>query len=190
MFGAGRPLAQRGANEREHVMSKPSLMLLVASLGFAGCANAGDADTAGAEIGGAGKQLESGTLTGATTAKSTDARLLNCQLEYEAFSPAFAARTAASFETTFGNVENTGASANDGAFGVVVSTNPHPPYNLSFIIQIIDEVKGAELSYIVLPRPHVGGAFLFELGAGIPPVTLADGNTYDHLRTYCSIRMP
>jgi hypothetical protein len=165
-------------------------MLLVASLGFTGCANAGDADSGSAEIGGATKQLESGTLGGATAAKSTDPRLLNCQLEYETFAPAFAAKTATSFETTFGAVENTGASATDGAFGVVVSTNPNPPYNLSFIIQIVDAVKNTELSYIVLPRPHVGGAFLFELGAGIPAVTLSDGNTYDHLRTYCSIRMP
>ena len=170
-------------------MSKPSLMLLVASLGLVGCANAGDADSGSAEIGGAPKQLEAGTLSGAT-AKSTDPRLLNCQLEYEAFAPKFTARTAASFETTFGAIENTGASASDGAFGVVVSTNPHPPYNLSFIIQIFDEAKNAELSYIVLPRPHVGGAFLFELGAGIPSVTLSDGQAYDHLRAYCSIRMP
>jgi len=171
-------------------MSKPSLMLLVASLGFVGCANAGDADDGSAEIGGAPKQLESATLAGSTTAKSTDPRLVNCQLEYEAFSPAFVARTAASFETTFGAVENSGASAGDQAYGLIVSTNPNPPYNLSFTIRIIDQIKRVELSYVVLPRPHVGGAFLFELGAPIPSVTMADGKTFDHLRAYCSIRMP
>ncbi|TMQ07260.1 MAG: hypothetical protein E6J90_22610 [Deltaproteobacteria bacterium] len=172
-------------------MSKLSLAL-VASLGLGGlvgCADAVDADHAGAEVGGAPQQLEAGTLAG-TPAKSTDPRLLNCQLEYEAFSPTFAARTATSFENTFGQVENAGVSVNDGAFGLVVSTNPNPPFNLSFIIQIFDAVKNAELSYIVLPRPHVGGAFLFELGAGIPSVTLSDGKVYDHLRAYCSIRMP
>ena len=173
------------------VMSKLSLSLLVASLGLGGlvgCADAVDADHANAEIGGAPQQLESGTLA-TTPAKSTDPRLLNCQLEYEAFDPTFVARTAASFENTFGQVENTGVAANDGAFGLMVRTNPHPPYNLSFIIQIFDVAKNAELSYIVLPRPHVGGAFLFELGASIAPVTL-DGTSFDHLRAYCSIRMP
>jgi hypothetical protein len=172
------------------IMSKPSLALLVASLGLIGCADAVDADHAGAQVGGAPQQVETGTLAGTTTAKSTDSRLLNCQLEYEAFDPTFAVKTATSFENTFGQVENTGVSVNDGAFGLVVSTNPNPPYNLSFIIQIFDVAKNAELSYIVLPRPHVGGAFLFELGAGIPSVTLSDGQAYDHLRAYCSIRMP
>lgn len=173
------------------VMSKLSLALLVASLGFLGCANAvDDVDHANAEVGGVPQQLETGTLAGTTTAKSTDPRLLNCQLEYEAFSPTFAVKTATSFENTFGQVENTGVSVNDGAFGLAVSTNPQPPYNLSFIIQIFDVAKNAELSYVVLPRPHVGGAFLFELGASIPSVMLSDGQAYDHLRAYCSIRMP
>ncbi|HEX2690893.1 MAG TPA: hypothetical protein VHN14_29975 [Kofleriaceae bacterium] len=172
-------------------MHKLSLTLLVASLGFVGCADAGDEDTGSATINGAPQQLavQAGKLDGAA-AKSTDPRLLNCQLEYEAFTPTFAVKTAASLETTFGQVENEGISASDGAFKLAVHTNPHPPYNLSFIAQIVDEARQAGISYIVLPRPHVGGAFLFELGADIPPVTLADGTTYDNLRAYCSIRMP
>ena len=164
----------------------------LASLGLAGCADAGDTDNGAAKIGGAPQQadVEVGKLDGSTTAKSTDPRLLNCQLEYEAFAPAFAVRTASSVETTFGKVENEGVSASDGAFGLVVQTNPNPPYNLSFIAQINDESRNAGLSYIVLPRPHVGGEFLFELGANIAPVTAADGTVFDHLRAYCSIRMP
>jgi hypothetical protein len=168
-------------------MSKLSLTLLT-TLAFAACADAGNPDGGSAQIGGAPQQVETGTLPG--TAKSTDARLLNCQLEYESFAPTFTVKTAASFETTFGQVENQGASASDSAYSLVVSTNPRPPYNLSFIIQIFDEARGAELSYVVLPRPHVGGAFLFEIGAAIPAVTQPDGTVFDHMRAYCSIRMP
>lgn len=170
-------------------MSKLSLMLLVTSLGFAGCAGAADSEGGAAEIGGAPQQLEAGKLAGTVT-RSTDTRILNCQLEYEAFKPAFAVKTAGSFETTFGHVENEGALVSDGAYQLVVSTNPNPPYNLSFIAQIFDQAKGTEIAYTVLPRPHVGGAFLFEIGAGIPAVTGADGTSFDHMRAYCSIRVP
>ena len=169
-------------------MSKLSLTLFVA-LGIAGCADAGNPDGGSAQIGGAPQQVETGTIGGAAV-KSTDARLLNCQLEYEAFAPAFVARTAASFESTFGQVENQGASASDGAYSVVASTNPTPPYNLSFIVEIFNDTSNAELTYVVLPRPHVGGAFLFEIGAGIPAVTQPDGTVFDHMRAYCSIRNP
>ena len=167
-------------------MSKLSLTLL-ASLALVACADAANPDGGSAQIGGAPQQVETGTLPG--TAKSTDTRLLNCQLEYEQFDP-FTVKTAGSFETTFGQVENQGASASDNAYSLVVSTNPKPPYNLSFIIQIFDIARGTELSYVVLPRPHVGGAFLFEIGAGIPAVTQPDGTVFDHMRAYCSIRMP
>jgi len=170
-------------------MYKLSLGLLVASLGFVGCADAGDPEHGNAELAGAPQQLEAeaGKLPGA--ALSTDPRLLNCHLEYEAFAPAFAVHPAALFETTFGQVENMGARASDGAFTLAVHTNPNPPYNLSFIIQIIDEARHGAISYVVLPRPHVGEPFLFELGADIPPVTFPDGS-FDNLRAYCSIRMP
>ena len=47
------------------------------------------------------------------------------------------------------------------------------------------------LAYNVMPRPHVGGAYLFEIGAKIPPVTFPNETTpFDFLRAYCSIRMP
>ena len=172
-------------------MSKLSLTLLAPALALLGCADATNPDEGSAQIGGAPQQVETGTLPGTTsTAKSTDPRLLNCQLEYESFAPTFTVKTAGMFETTFGQVENQGASASDGAYSLVVSTNPKPPYNLSFIIQIFDDARGTELSYVVLPRPHVGGAFLFEIGAGIPAVTQPDGTVFDHMRAYCSIRMP
>jgi hypothetical protein len=162
---------------------------MFAALGFSGCADA--VDPGSAEVNGAPQQFD--LQTGTLAAKSTDARLLNCHLEYETFSPTFIAAPAAFFETTFGQVENmgdTGFSASDGTFAITVGVNQHPKHNLAFTAQIDDVNTSANLSYIILPRPHVGGEFLFELGAGIAPVTLADGNSYDHLRAYCSIRNP
>lgn len=171
-----------------------SLSLLFSSLTLIGCAagggdestESGDAVTANAP-----QQISQADKADAPKL-STDTRILNCQLEYEAFAPAFAVRPAASFETTFAKVENEGVKAGDGGFTLSVHTNPHPPYNLSFIAQIVDESRKGGISYIVLPRPHVGGAFLFELGADIPPVSFpAEGpQQYDNLRAYCSIRMP
>jgi len=170
-----------------------SLSLLLGTLTFAGCAAGGDdsGETGDAVTGDAPQQLNQSDKADAPKL-SADTRILNCQLEYEAFSPAFAVRPAASFETTFGKVENEGAKAGDGAFTLSVHTNPHPTYNLSLIAQIIDENRRGGISYIVLPRPHVGGAFLFELGADISPVSFpAEGpQQYDNLRAYCSIRMP
>jgi hypothetical protein len=176
-------------------MNKPlSITLLVTSLTLAACAD-GAGEPGEAETGGnASQQLETGSggKGDGATALSKDTRILNCQLEYEAFDPAFAVRHAAELETSFGTIENEGAKAGDGAYTLRVRTNPKPPYNLSFIIQIIDESRHGAISYIVLPRPHVGGAFLFELGADIPPATFpAEGTqSYDNLRAYCSIRMP
>ncbi len=171
-----------------------STTLLLTSITLAGCAG-GAGDAGDAELdGNAAQQLDlgGGKEDSASRPPSKDPRLLNCHLEYEAFTPGFAVRPAASFETTFGKVENEGVSASDGAYTLVVTTNPRPPYNLSFIIQIIDESKQAGISYIVLPRPHVGGAFLFELGAEIPATTFPDEGpqAFDHMRAYCSIRMP
>ncbi len=171
-----------------------SITFFLTSITLTGCAASTDG-SGDAEIdGNAAQQLavSDGKEDSASPTLSKDRRILNCHLEYEAFTPAFAVRPAANFETTFGKVENEGASASDGAYKLVVRTNPRPSYNLSFIIQIVDESRNAGISYIVLPRPHVGGAFLFELGADIPPVTFPDegAQSYDNLRAYCSIRMP
>ncbi len=171
-------------------MYKSSLMLLVTSVAALGCAGAGEPEGGPAQVGGAPQQLQAGKLDDPPPVTSTDPRLLNCQLEYEVFQPTFVVKTAASLETTFGDVENTGAQAADGTYQLSVSTNPNPPANLSFTVQIVDQSKGAEIAYTVLPRPIVGGAFLFELGAPIAAVTGADGTTFDHVRAYCSIRNP
>ena len=167
-------------------MFKLSLMLLVTSLGFAGCASAADSAGETAQAGGAPQQLEVGKLATA----STDPRILNCQLEYEVFSPTFKSKTAGSFDTAFGQVQNQGAMALDSAYELVVSVNPNPSTNLSFIAQIFDRIRGTEVAYGVLPPPQVGGAFLFEIGASIPVVRDTDGTLYDHMRAYCSIRTP
>jgi hypothetical protein len=167
------------------------ISIAATSLVFAACASTQpeDANTDGD----APQQLtpNGGKGDGATTV-SKDPRIVNCHLEYEAFTPSFAIRPAAQLETTFGEIENNGITASDSKYTLSVHTNPHPPYNLSFIAQIVDESRGAGISYIVLPRPHVGGAFLFELGAEIPPATFADTGeqAFDNLRAYCSIRLP
>jgi len=163
---------------------------LLASLALAACTD-GSTDQAAGDL--ATQQFDVGTGKGDdATATSKDARVLACVLEYEAFAPAFATRPAASFETTFGEVENRTGSATDGRYTLVARTNKTPPYNLSFIVQIVDVARNGGISYIVLPRPHVGGAFLFELGADIAPVTFPDtgAQAFDNLRAYCSIRNP
>jgi hypothetical protein len=167
------------------------IALALTSLLFAACADGTAGDDAVTD-GDADQQLAPAGGKGDGATPSKDSRIVNCHLEYEAFTPAFAIRPAAQIERTFGEIENTGIVASDGAFSLRVHTNPHPPYNLSFIAQIVDDAKSAGLSYIVLPRPHVGGAFLFELGASIPPVSFADTGeiAFDNLRAYCSIRMP
>jgi hypothetical protein len=162
-------------------------------LACSACTDATDRDTGPAGDIASQPQFDTGSgKTDDATTHSTDARVLTCVLEYEAFTPSFAARPAATFSTTFGDVENTGAKAGDGAYTLSAHTNKHPPYNLSFVLQIVDEARKGGISYIVLPRPHVGGAFLFELGADIAPVSFPDTGEqmFDNLRAYCSIRNP
>src|SRR5262245_34155254 len=165
--------------------------IAIAMVGLAACATT-PSDGDAAIDGDAPQQLSQGGGKGDGAALSKDPRLVNCHLEYEAFMPIFASRTAGDVENTFGEVENNGIVAGDTNFMVRISTNPKPPANLSFIAQISSTTnRDFPLSYIVLPRPHVGGAFLFELGTPIPTVTFPDtGESFNFLRAYCSIRMP
>jgi hypothetical protein len=159
----------------------------------AACTNTEETGDDAVTSAGAEQQLStSGGKGDDATAKSTDPRLVNCQLEYQAITPTFTTRTAGAFDQTFGSIENTFGVASDAAYSLQVSTNKHAPYNLSFIAQIFDVKTSKQLAYIVLPRPHVGGAFLFELGAQIPATTFEDTGaaSFDTLRAYCSIRMP
>ncbi len=167
------------------------LSLVLASLVFAACTTTPADDSGPAVTDGAEQQVgtAAGKGDGVGTATSKDARLLNCHLEYQTVSPAWAVREAGTFDSTFADVENKGAAAGDGAYTLTVNTNPTPPYNLSLQVGIWDAHTNKQLSYVVLPRPHVGGAFLFELGAQIPATTL-DGQSFDTLRAYCSIRNP
>jgi hypothetical protein len=165
---------------------------ILASLVLAACTTSpADDDTGPAVTDGADQQLSSshGKSDGAGT--STDPRLVNCHLEYQSSAPTWATRPAGTFDVTFGKIENEGAWAGDGAFALSVTTNPTPPYNLSLQVGIWEAATSKQLSYIVLPRPHVGGAFLFELGAQIPAVTFPEtgDQAFDTMRAYCSIRV-
>jgi hypothetical protein len=169
-------------------------VIAIASLTFAACASSDD-DEGPAVTDDAPQQLTAnGVGKGdGTTTVSKDPRLVNCHLEYESFLPDWTARPAAQLEKTFGEIETSGVTADDGTYAVALYTNPNPPYNLSFIARITEVANSnKDVAYVVLPRPHVGGAFLFEIGADIPPATFPDTGTrtFPTVRAYCSIRMP
>jgi len=111
---------------------------------------------------------------------------LNCNLEYERFSPTFSTLPQVSFSQPMSTVGTTGVSASNATFQLYAAVNPTPPYNLSFEVGVIRISTGKSLSYVVLPPPSTGGAFLFETGAQITTVTIG-GIAYDHIRTYCSL---
>lgn len=158
-------------------MPKLSHVLLAAALGITGCVS--DSDSGAVQVGAAPLQTASATQFGA--AKSTEARLLDCQLAYESFSPSFASRTAATLTSTFGQLDH-GVAMSDGAFTLVVSTSAGAPYGLPLAAQIFDDRSNIELSY---DAPARGDAYVFDLGARIAPVEL-DGVVFDHLRAHCS----
>jgi hypothetical protein len=115
-------------------------------------------------------------------------RHLVCNLDYETFSPAFADQPAATFDTKYTVVKKDGASATDGAFTLSVGVNPSPPFNLSDTATISNATTGATVAYVVLPSPHLGGDFLFEVGGKIDPVTPAGAaQPFDFMRAYCSL---
>lgn len=167
---------------------------IIASLALAACTTSPSDEDSGAAVtdGNAEQQAPSGHGKSDGAGTSTDPRLVNCHLEYQSSAPTWATREAGTFEVTFGKIENEYGAASDNAYTLLVSTNPTPPYNLSFYAGIWDARTNKQLSYVVLPRPHVGGAFLFELGAQIPAVTFPEtgDQAFDAMRAYCSIRMP
>ena len=158
-------------------MNKLSVAVLAAALGITGCT---DSDGGVAEVSAAPLQAPAGTLFG--SAKSTESRLLDCQLAYESSAPSFASRPAATLSATFGQLGH-GVAVSDGAFTLVVSTNAGAPYDAP-LAQIFDERSNIELSHDA--QPH-GGGNLLDIGARIAPVEL-DGIVFDHLRAFCSIR--
>lgn len=111
---------------------------------------------------------------------------LNCNLEYERFSPTFLTLPQVSFSQPMSVVATSGVSASNATFLLYAQINPSPPTNLSFEVGTIRNSTGKSLSYLVLPPPSAGGAFLFENGAQITTVTI-NGIAYDHIRTYCSL---
>jgi len=158
-------------------MNKLAVALLAAALGITGCT---DSDGRATEVGAAPLQASAGTLFG--TAKSTESRLLDCQLAYESFAPSFASRPAATLSATFGQLGH-GVALSDGAFTLVVSTNAGAPYDAP-LAQIFDDRSNTELSRDA--QPH-GGGNLLDIGAQIAPVEL-DGVVFDHLHAFCSLR--
>ena len=83
-------------------------------------------------------------------------------------------------------VGTTGVATSNPTLELYAQVNPSPPNNLSFEVGVIRVSTGKTLSYVVLPPPSTGGAFLFEIGAQITTVTI-DSIAYDHIRTYCSL---
>jgi hypothetical protein len=163
--------------------SLPSLPSLLATLllaaSTAACVAEASSQTADSESADA---AELDTLT----------RRLACYLEYTRYSPDFRTVAAGSFDELMSTVNAQGATASDGKFAFVARVNPTPPYNLSFQVSLRDVATGNVLGYTVLPKPRLGGDYLFELGARIAPVTLpvpsliAD-ETFDFLRSYCTL---
>jgi hypothetical protein len=111
---------------------------------------------------------------------------LSCNLEYERFTPTFLTLPQGSFSQPMSVVASTGVSTSNGTLLLYAGVNPTPPFNLSFEVGVIRVSTGKTLSYVVLPPPTAGGAFLFENGAQITTVTIG-GILYDHIRTYCSL---
>lgn len=111
---------------------------------------------------------------------------LNCNLEYERFTPTFMVLPQVSFSQPMSTVGTTGVTASNATFQLYGTVNPTPPVNLSFEVGVNRVSTGKTLSYVVLPPPSIGGAFLFEVGAQITTVTIG-GIAYDHIRTYCSL---
>ena len=122
-----------------------------------------------------------------TDSATAGSRHFVCNLEYESFAPSFATMPAASFDEKQSVVNKTGAFAGDANYSVTISMNSAAPFNLVFNVFILD-ATGATVAYSVLPTPHTGGDYLFELGSKIAPIT-PDGATqsYDFMRAYCSL---
>jgi hypothetical protein len=154
-----------------------ALTTLILATTTAACATSGD-----------------GTDTESSEAADLDTttRHLQCVLEYARYSPDFKTSYAGSFDELMSTVKANGATASDGKFAFQVRVNPDPPYNLPFIVSIRDLTADQNIAYSVLPAPRLGGAFLFELGARIAPVTLpvpalTTDEQFDFMRSYCSL---
>jgi len=122
-----------------------------------------------------------------TDSATAGSRHFVCNLEYETFAPSFATMPAASFDEKQSVVNKTGASAGDANYSVAIAMNSAAPFNLVFNV-FIQDATGATVAYNVLPTPHTGGDYLFELGSKIDPIT-PDGATqsFDFMRAYCSL---
>jgi hypothetical protein len=110
---------------------------------------------------------------------------LGCHLEYERFSP-FAALAVTSFSQPMATLGSQSVTSSDGSLLLYAAVNPNPPANLSFEVGVDRVSSGLNLSYTVLPTPALGGAWLFETGTQITPVTI-NGVTYNYVRAYCSL---
>ena len=151
-------------------------LVMLSSVAMAACAAA---DAAPAD------QEAQASETAAVVVKPAVTGTLHCNLEYERFSP-FATSPIVSFSQPMSVVASTGVFVNGGGYQLYAVTNPTPPTNLSFQVGATSLTTGADLDYLVLPAPALGGAYLFEQGTRITPVTVG-GTSFDHLRKYCSL---
>lgn len=119
---------------------------------------------------------------GATAVTGT----LNCNLEYEAFSPAFVTRPLVSFSQPMSVVATQGVAVSNGTYQLYAQVNPTPATNLSFNIGVYRMSTGKDIGYLVLPPQAPIAGYLFEQGIRITTVTVG-GVAYDHLRVYCSM---
>jgi hypothetical protein len=163
--------------------SLQSLQPVLASLLLAATTAACVADGASTEPTGT-ESVEAAELT------TLQQERLRCNLEYARYSPSFGVHQAAAFDQPMTTVTQSGATASDGRYSFVARINPTPPYNLSFQVSIREVATGKNVAYSVLPPPTLGGAYLFEMGARIAPVSILTPTGYqqfDNLRSYCSL---
>ena len=122
-----------------------------------------------------------------TDSATAGTRHFICNLEYETFTPSFATLPAASFDEKQSVVNKTGASAGDGSYSLSIAMNSAAPFNLVFNAFILD-ANSATVAYTVLPTPHTGGDYLFEIGNKIDPITPPGATqAFDFMRAYCSL---
>ncbi|HEX4416749.1 MAG TPA: hypothetical protein VH165_02570 [Kofleriaceae bacterium] len=172
-----------------------SALFTVLALGAAACTTAGaaaDPSSTDPAPSASDEAPQLATLPSAGAAPSVVATpatvtgTLNCNLEYERFSPSFATSPILSFSKLMTTVAASGASVTNATYQLYAAVNSAPATNLAFQVGVNLISTGQGIVYLVLPSPTLGGAYLFENGAHITAVTVG-GVAYDYLRVYCSL---
>lgn len=154
--------------------------LVLCGVLLAGCSSSGQREPNFDPPGGKGDSLAPGDT-------AADDAVLDCYLEYERFEPFEVAPIGQAFLSQ--DSLDAGVTIHpEGPYSLHVVRNPTPPYNLTFVVSMLD-AAGDVLAYTVLPEPSAAGTpYLFELGAEIDATgTVGDAGfqEFDHLRAYC-----